>query len=165
MPRGLNFALAAALLCWGAVAGAHNYHMGMADISYNGASGNTEIVHTYTAHDVEALLADLYQRRLDLGRDEDEQLLRDYVERRFFIETPQRARLAPRWVGLKLDADNVVVFQEIEGRQLAPGSVIHNRVLIDFLPAQRNTLNLRGAASAPVQTFLFDRASGAQTVR
>ena len=44
--------LCAALLSGGAAlhgpAAAHNYHMGITDISYNANTGSTEIVHTYT---------------------------------------------------------------------------------------------------------------------
>ena len=56
------------LACASMAAGAHNFHMGIADISYNPASGSTEVVHTYTGHDVETLLTNLYQRRFDLAR-------------------------------------------------------------------------------------------------
>ncbi|MDC8758961.1 DUF6702 family protein [Janthinobacterium fluminis] len=161
--HALRRALAAALLCWGASAAAHNYHMGMADVSFNAASGSTEIVHTYTAHDVEALLANLYQRRFDLSDAEDALLLRRYVEQRFAIVAPHGARLAPRWIGLQLDADNIVVFQELERSQLAPGTLIDNQVLTDFLAAQKNTVNVRGGGA--VQSFFFDKSSGPQALR
>lgn len=138
----------------GITAHAHNYHMGIADISYNTVTGSTEVVHTYTGHDVEALLANLYQRQFDLGQEDSEAALHRYVDKQFYITTPDGQRLRLNWVGIKVDADNVVIFQEIEHTRLAPGTRIHNQLLIDFLPSQKNTLNVQD--SGAIQTLFFD---------
>ncbi|MCU6497420.1 hypothetical protein LPN04_06370 [Rugamonas sp. A1-17] len=163
MRRALRLAVAAALACACAVAGAHNFHMGIADISYNARTGNTEIVHTYTAHDVAILLTNLYGRNFDLGQADSEAPLRRYVERQFYLEGPDGQRLPLHWVGMKADADSIVIFQEVEGRKLAPATHIHNALLVDFLPSQKNTVNLQ--ADGPVQTLIFDQGSVDQTTR
>ena len=149
-------ALVATLLaCASMAAGAHNFHMGIADISYNAASGSTEVVHTYTGHDVEALLTNLYQRRFDLGQEDSEAALRRYVEKQFYLVAPDGKRLRLNWVGMKVNADNVVIFQEIERTRLAPGARIHHQLLTDFLPSQRNTLNVQDGEK--IQTLFFDQ--------
>ena len=102
--------LAAVLLSGTAMA--HNYHMGLADIGYNADTGNTEIVHTYTAHDVEALLTNLYGRQFDLGLEEDQEALRRYLDRRFVL-TANGRRLPLQWVGIKASADTITVYQQI----------------------------------------------------
>jgi hypothetical protein len=137
--------------------------MGMADISYNERTGSTEIVHTYAAHDVTALLANLYQRQFDLGQPDSEAPLRRYVERQFYLTAPDKSRLALRWVGVKADADSVMIFQEIEHVRLAPGTVVHDGLLIDFLPTQKNTVNLQ--SNGAIQTFIFERGSIEQSMR
>src|SRR4051812_27646064 len=63
---------------------AHNFHAGITDISYNARTGSTELVHTYMAHDVEGLLTNLYQRQFDLSQPDDQDVLRQYVERQFW---------------------------------------------------------------------------------
>lgn len=146
--------LASALLAAGSAA-AHNFHMGLADIRYNARSGNTEIVHTYTAHDLATLLTDLYGRQLDLGQPDSEAPLRKYVERQFYLEDSSGQRLPVQWLGVKADADSVTIFQEIANRKLAPATRIHNAVLIDFQPAQKNTVNVQ--TDGPVQTLIFDQ--------
>lgn len=153
----LTFALASS------VAGAHNYHMGIADISYNPASGSTEIVHTYTGHDVEALLTQVYQRQFDLGQKDSEAALRRYVEKQFYIVGANGRRLRLDWVGIKVNADNVVIFQEIPRTRLAPGARIHNQLLSDFLPSQRNTLNVQDGEK--IQTLFFDQKNVELPVR
>ena len=145
----------AMLACASMAAGAHNFHMGIADISYNPASGSTEVVHTYTGHDVEALLTNLYQRQFDLGQEDSEAALRRYVEKQFYLVGPDGKRLRLNWVGMKVNADNVVIFQEIERTRLAPGTRIHHQLLTDFLPSQRNTLNVQDGEK--IQTLFFDQ--------
>ncbi|WP_338766431.1 DUF6702 family protein [Massilia sp. METH4] len=152
-------ALSAALLCGAATA--HNYHMGLADIGYNAATGNTEIVHTYTAHDVEALLANLYGRQFDLGAEEDQEALRRYLDKRFVLTVDGRA-LPLQWVGVKASADTVTVFQEVPGTALPAGAVLKNGVLTDFLAAQINTVNVGGSAGRAAATLTFTASQAEQ---
>jgi uncharacterized protein (DUF2267 family) len=56
----------------GTAAQAHRFHMGITDISYNERTGSTEIVHTYMAHDLEALLTESVRRQFDLASRTDE---------------------------------------------------------------------------------------------
>jgi hypothetical protein len=44
---------------------------------------------------------------------------------------------------VKVDADSVVIYQELPSVKLTQGSRIHNALLIDFLPSQKNTINLQ----------------------
>lgn len=160
MLRWLKNATLAAVLASGAAA-AHNYHMGLADIGYNADTGNTEIVHTYTAHDVETLLANLYGRQFDLGLEEDQEALRRYLDKRFVL-TANGRRLPLRWVGLKASADTVTVYQQIDGAALPAGTVLQNGVLTDFLPGQINTVNVGGSAGRAAVTLTFTAAQGEQ---
>lgn len=154
----LRTLFAAVLLAAGAAAHAHNYHLGMADIGFNPNTGNTEVVHTYTAHDVEALLANLYQRNFDLGMEEDQAALRRYIEQRFVLQRADGARLPLQWVGVQADAKNIIIYQELEQTALPPGALLRNEVLIDFLPSQVNTVNVGGAGQAQQSlTFTHSR--------
>ncbi|MBV7537616.1 hypothetical protein KW842_17755 [Duganella sp. sic0402] len=156
MPRFLTLAVAVLALV-STVVHAHNFHMGIADISYNERTGNTEIVHTYTGHDLTALLTNLYGHQFDLGRPDSEAPLRRYVEKQFTIADAAGKRLPLQWVGAKVDADSVVIFQEIRGARLKKGSRIHNALLIDFLPTQKNTLNVQ--TDGTIKTLIFDQSS------
>jgi len=150
--------IAAAMLAFVSMASpAHNFHMGIADISYNERTGSTEIVHTYTAHDLATLLTNLYGRQFDLGRADSEAPLRRYVEKQFSVADKDGKRLPLQWVGVKVDADSVVIFQELPGVKLAKGSRIHNALLVDFLPSQKNTVNLQ--TDGTTKTLIFDQGS------
>jgi len=146
---------AAALLWCSAAAQAHNFHVGLTEISFNSRTGSTEVVHTYTAHDVEALLMNLYQRHFDLGLEEDQAVFRRYLEKQFRI-TVNGKPLPLQWVGLQANVDSIVVFQEIEKTGLPAGAVLLDGVLTDFLPQQVNNVNVSGPGR-PTASIAFNR--------
>lgn len=133
--------LAGAMLLASAPAFAHRFHVGITDIAFNARTGSTEIVHTYMAHDVEALLGELYQRQFDLSQPEDEAVLRKYVEKRFYLLGKDGARLPLRWVGVSTNSESVIIYQEAERTPPAAAVAVHDEVLIDYLPEQVNTVN------------------------
>jgi hypothetical protein len=152
--------LACAVLA--APAWAHRFHVGIAEVSFNERTGSLEIVHTYMAHDVEALLANLYQRRFDMGEPDDQAVFRQYVERQFWINGAS-GRLPLHWVGMTADSENITVFQEAPATPLANAVSIYNAVMSDFLEDQVNTVNVKDGAAA--RTLTFDRARPDQPLR
>jgi hypothetical protein len=160
MRHWLRKAVLAAALLSGAAA-AHNYHMGLADIGYNADTGNTEIVHTYTAHDVEALLTKLHGRQFDLGLAADQEALRRYLDKRFVL-TANGRRVPLQWVGIKASADTITVYQQVDRAALPAGTVLKNGVLTDFLPGQINTVNIGGSAGRAAATLTFTAAKDEQ---
>jgi hypothetical protein len=136
-----------------ALAPAHNFHAGITDISYNERTGSTEVVHTYMAHDVEALLTNLYQRQFDLSDPDDQAVFRKYVEKQFWLADKDKRRLPLNWVGMTADAQSVTVYQEVVQTAAAKVEIIHDAVMSDFLPDQLNTVNLSVAGS--LRTFGF----------
>jgi len=151
----LKAILLAALLWCSAAAQAHNFHVGLTEISFNPRTGSTEVVHTYTAHDVEALLMNLYQRNFDLGLEEDQAVFRRYLEKQFRITVNGKA-LPLHWVGVQANVDTINVFQEIEKTELPPGAVLLDGVLTDFLPQQVNNVNVSGPGR-PTASIVFNR--------
>ena len=145
----------ALLLCSASLAAqAHRFHAGLTDIAFNQKTGSIEVIHTYMAHDIEALLANLYQRQFDLSQPDDEAVLRKYVDKQFYVLAENKARLPLRWVGMTIDAERVVIYQELENTPLAKASLLHHAVLSDFLPDQVNTVNVNRAGA--ISTLIFD---------
>ncbi|MGX4643684.1 DUF6702 family protein [Massilia sp. SYSU DXS3249] len=163
MKRSFKTMIAAVLFCVSGAVAAHRFHAGIADISFNARTGSTEIVHTYMAHDIEALLANLYGRQFDLTDPEDQEVLRKYVEPRFWLEGQDKARLTLRWVGMTIDPTNVTIYQEIEQTPLWKAAAVRNAILVDFLPDQVNTVNLNEGNA--VRTLTFDRTTTEQPTR
>ena len=145
--------LAAALLCLSAAAGAHRFHTGITELAFNPRTGSTEIVHTYMAHDIEALLMNTYGRQFDLLDPDDQAVLRKYVEAQFALKGADGTRLPVRWVGMSADSQSVVIYQELENAPLAKTVTVRQGVLIDFLPDQLNTVNFNNSGSIRSLTF------------
>lgn len=159
----LRGALAVLLAGAAAHAPAHRFHAGIADISFNEHTGSTEIVHTYMAHDIEALLTNLYGQQFDLSDREDQVALRKYVEKLFWLEDKDGKRIALAWVGVTVDTDSVTIFQEAARTPIANVATIHNAVLVDFLTDQVNTVNFTAGGS--LRTFAFGANRIEQSVR
>jgi hypothetical protein len=159
----LKAAGAAVLACACAAAPAHRFHAGITDISYNEHTGNTEVVHTFMAHDVEALLANIYQRQFDLSDPDDQAALRKYLDQQFWLADKDGRRLPLNWVGVTVDTDSVTIFQEAVKTPMDKVETIHDAVLSDFLPDQVNTVNL--SAGGSLRTFGFSSSRTEFTVR
>ncbi|MFL6658567.1 MAG: DUF6702 family protein [Massilia sp.] len=154
MARARRLALAAMLCGACATAQAHRFQSGIAEISFNANSGSVEVVHTYMAHDIEALLAATGKRQVDLSRPEDEAQLRAYIERCFFLQGADGAHLPLKWVGMSANVDSVIVYQELEHASLDQVTLVHDGVLADVLPRQSNTVNVK--LGEQVRTLMFD---------
>lgn len=152
--RILALLLAAVCATAGSAASAHSFHAGLADISYNANTKSTEVVHTYMTHDIEALLLEVYQRQFDLTDPDDQAVLRKYIDKQFWMADKDGKRIALNWVGLTVDTDSVVVFQEAVQTPSTLVETIHDGVLSDFLPDQQNTVNLTAGGS--LRTFGFN---------
>ena len=158
----IKMGLATTLIFFSAVAYAHRFHAGITDISMNPTSGNTEIVHTYMAHDIEALLVNLYQRQFDLSDVDDQVLIRKYIEKNFQVFDHKQTALPLKWVGMKVDVNSVIVFQEIEKMTVSSGTQIRQAVLSDFLAEQVNTININ--TKSGIQTLSFTRSNREQAI-
>lgn len=159
--------LFALLFLSAAAAQAHDFHAGITDIAYNERTGNTEVVHTLMMHDVDALLTAIAKHPVDLSKPEGERLLRRYLEARFAIEDASKRPLTLQWIGVQADTQNVTVYQELAATQLGPRHAIRNAILSDFLPDQRNTVNLRSKVQNQSQTrsLMFDQSLVRQVLR
>ena len=146
--------LLAAALCAAAPGWAHRFHAGIADIAFNQKTGSVEIVQTYMAHDVEALLVTLAGRQVDLSKPEEEALLRKYIEQRFYVLDKEKKPLAAKWVGMAVNVETVVIYRELEATPLASIAQVHDEVLMDLMPRQANTVNI--TRDGAVVSLAFD---------
>lgn len=155
---------AAALLC-SASAGAlaHRFQMGIAEITENAGSGSIEIVQTYMAHDIDALMALVAKRQVDLAQPADEALLRSYIEQHFYLLGPGGQRLPLKWVGVQATVDSIVIYQELEKTPLSQVARVHNAVLADFLPRQSNTVNV--IVDGATRSLFFDAKTTERQLR
>ena len=158
-----HLVLAALLACASGASQAHRFHAGIAEIAFNQQSGSVEVVHTYMAHDIEALIARLGKRQVDLTSADDEALLRKYIDERFYLLDAAGKRLPLKWVGITARVDSIVVYQELENTPMSALATVHNAVLMDVLPRQANTVNVR--ADGAIRSLAFSTKSPQRRIR
>jgi len=133
----------------------HRFHAGMTEIAFNARTGSVEVVHTYMAHDIDARLATLHKRQVDLTEPFDQALLRQYIEQQFFLTGSDNRRIHLNWVGISVNVDSVMIYQEAADTELAQVGQVHHEVLAEFLPDQANTVNVK--QDGEIRTLAFDR--------
>ncbi len=163
MNAGRRLLLGALLLGASGASLAHRFNIGLTELNFNARSASVEVVHTYMSHDIDAMLAAAHKRQVDLAQPADEELLRDYIESRFQLLGADRKALPLKWVGVTLTSESVVVYQELEGQGLGAVAQVRNQVLVEFLPRQLNTVNIR--QDGQIKSLTFDRKNAERRVR
>lgn len=154
--RTLVPAGALASLLAASTASAHTFFEGLVSVDVNPRSKHVEIVHSYTAHDLTALLMEQTQLAINLEHPEHEALLRDYIEQHFVLRANGK-KLALAWVGVQLTPQTIEIFQELSAPPPLASIEVQNDVLRSALQQQINRVNFsQGECRGSV---VFDRDS------
>ncbi len=147
-------------------ASAHTFFEGLVSVDVNPRSKHVEIVHSYTAHDLTALLMEQTQLAINLEHPEHEALLRDYIEQHFvlrdyieqhFVLRANGKKLELAWVGIRLTPQTIEIYQELSAPPSLASIEVQNDVLRSALQQQINRVNFsQGECRGSV---VFDRDS------
>lgn len=119
---------------------AHRYFVGLTEISVNQRNQHTEIIHQFTAHDIEAAIALEQNIKFDIGHSQYEQKIQQYFAKNFKIQFKNQ-KIALSWIGLELVGDQLVIYQEADQLSDFQAVSIVNQVLLQAFDKQVNTLN------------------------
>lgn len=154
--RTLVPAGALASLLAASTASAHTFFEGLVSVDVNPRSKHVEIVHSYTAHDLTALLMEQTQLAINLEHPEHEALLRDYIEQHFVLRANGK-KLELAWVGIRLTPQTIEIYQELSAPPPLGSIEVQNDVLRSALQQQINRVNFsQGECRGSV---VFDRDS------
>jgi len=128
------------LLGWASTALAHTYFLGLTELSINTNNKKIEIIHQFTAHDVENLIAEQQQINFSPEHPKYEQLIKKYIEKHFFIKRNENL-IKLNWVGLEVHLGKIYIYQESDSEHFLSGLVVKNDLLIDAYSKQINTVN------------------------
>ncbi len=121
---------------------AHRYFFGITDINVNHNNNQIEIIHQFTSHDLENLIAEQQHISFSPEYPRYEQLIRQYFEKHFKIQNNNtNIRLA--WVGFEQVRDQIVIYQEAKYPNFLKGLVVKNDLLTDTYTKQINTVNFQ----------------------
>ncbi|TWX55265.1 DUF6702 family protein [Colwellia hornerae] len=135
------------LLCGVALSSAaHRYFFGLTDLSVNPRTNSIEIIHQFTAHDIDNAIAEQQQIHFSAEHPQYEKFIQNYVEAHFQLIDVQENKKQPiklNWIGLEVAKGNVYIYQEANFENFLSGLVVKNDLLIDTYPKQVNTVNYK----------------------
>ena len=99
-------------LLFSQMANSHTFFESIVNIDANPSSGKLEIVHSYTRHDLIAVLMKQTQLEINLEQAEHEKILRDYIAQHFKTQSRPKIWSTLEWIGIQITPHNVEIYQE-----------------------------------------------------
>ena len=143
---------------------AHGFHAAFTVIESNLRTGALEIIHRIFLQDLEVLVKARSNARV--GMDDVpalEKTLKSYLGEVFTVADDRGKPLTTAWVGMKLTADTVLIYQEIAGAAAVKSITVGSQILTETHPGQVNTVNV--SLGGDTQTVVFMAGDPPQTVR
>ncbi len=147
-----SFLLVNFLFWASAPASAHTYFFGLTDIMVNSKTHQLEVIHQFTAHDIENAIAEKKQIRFSLEHANYEKVIQEYIEKRFQLMKDEQV-LSLEWAGLEVDKGKITIYQSVHFKNFLSGLLVKNEILVDTYPKQINTVNYQDAAIGGSLTF------------
>ena len=129
-----------------ASAAAHTFFFGMTEINLNSQNKHIEIIHQFTAHDIENTIAEIKQTHFSPEHPKYDQYIQAYFEKHFIIERNNKA-LQLNWLGFEIRRGQLFVYQESTRKNYLANLVVKNTILVDTYPKQINTVNYQDLSS------------------
>ncbi|XQW84683.1 DUF6702 family protein [Thalassotalea piscium] len=128
------------VLGWSAHSSAHKYFFGLTELTVNPKTQSLEVIHQFTAHDIENAIAIATNENFSPEHAQYEQYIQSYFQAHFSISKLDKS-IPLKWVGLEIVNGNMYVYQEAPFKNFLPGLVVKNELLIDTYSNQVNTVN------------------------
>ncbi|GEQ97766.1 hypothetical protein JCM17844_14030 [Iodidimonas gelatinilytica] len=119
---------------------AHSFYTALTRLNYNSEAQTIEVIHRLAAHDMEAVLS--FQEKQVMSFEKDAQLeglAGDYLIRHFTLDIDGKA-IPLQFIGLEFSGEDLIGYFEGPLKAAPQKIAITNRIFIDELPGQINTL-------------------------
>lgn len=131
---------------------AHTYFFGVSELTHNSDNNKIEIIHQFTAHDIENAIAQEKQVHFSPEHPKYEHYIQAYFEKRFKLEQNQTP-VTLNWVGFEVSVGKIIAYQESKQQTFLPQLVVKNTILVDTYPQQVNTVNFQSTSLQGSLTF------------
>jgi len=123
-----------------ASAAAHTYFFGVSDLTINKTSKHIEVIHQFTAHDIENTIAELRQVSLSPEHPKYDDFIQEYIEKHFVLQR-DNIPIKMNWIGFEIKRGQLFAYQESVTENFLTNLVVKNTILIDTYAKQVNTVN------------------------
>jgi len=131
---------------------AHKYYFGITELSINPKTQHIEVIHQFTAHDIENTIAEIQQVNFSPEHPKYDEYIQAYFERHFILEQNQQ-EIALEWIGLEIKLGKMFIYQESRSKNKLASLVVKNSLLVDTYAKQVNSVNYQENALAGSLTF------------
>ncbi len=129
-----------------APAAAHTYFFGVTDISINKTSKHIEVIHQFTAHDIENTIAEINQVSFSPEHPQYDELVKNYLEKNFSLQRDNK-NIKMNWIGFEIKRGQLFAYQESIIKSFLANLVVKNTILVDTYAEQVNTVNYQDPSS------------------
>lgn len=125
---------------------AHTFFFGITEININSQTKHIEIIHQFTAHDIENTIAEIKQEHFSPEHPKYDKYVQTYFEEHFLIKR-QNQTIQLNWIGFEVKRGQLFVYQESNNENFLVNLVVKNTILVDTYPKQTNTVNYQDLTS------------------
>ncbi|MFZ0489191.1 MAG: DUF6702 family protein [Salegentibacter sp.] len=125
--------------------GFHKYYLSVTEIEYKSDQKDLQIISKVFADDFQKLLRKRYSDDIRLSRSQEEgdvkAAIEDYLKKKLQISVDGKP-LELHYLGKEYDADEVVMYIEVEGVEPFQKISVKNLLLTDMFDDQKNVVNV-----------------------
>lgn len=119
---------------------AHTYFFGVSDLIINQKSKHIEVIHQFTAHDIENAIAEINQISFSPEHPKYDELVQSYIEKHFTLQRDNKV-INMKWIGFEIKRGQLFAYQESTTQKFLTNLVVKNTILVDTYVKQVNTVN------------------------
>ena len=137
---------------------AHPFHATYTEVDWNAKSKVLEVALRVQPEDVDRVLSLRTKRKIDIEKTKGvDKLIQTYLAEVFLVEPKLKQPVAIRWIGKEVSSKEAWLYFEIPRPQGIEGLKLLNRIFLEILPDQVNTVRVRQGRQRV--TLRFDRNS------
>ena len=137
---------------------AHPFHATYTEVDWNAKSKVLEVALRVQPEDLDRVLSLRAKRKIDIEKTKDvDKLIQKYLAEVFLVEPKLKQPVAIRWVGKEVSSKEAWLYFEIPRPRGIEGLKLLNRIFLEILPDQVNTVRVRQGKQRV--TLRFDRNS------
>ncbi len=131
-----------------APAAAHSYFFGVSELNLNTSSKHIEVIHQFTAHDIENTIAETKQINFSPEHPQYDQYIQAYFEQHFSLARNNNT-VPLNWIGFEIKRGQIFAYQESKNKNFLDNLMVKNTILVDTYAKQINTVNYQDLAFTP----------------
>jgi len=137
---------------------AHPFHATYTEVDWNAKNKVLEVALRVQPEDLDRVLSLRTKRKIDIEKTKGvDKLIQKYLTEMFLVEPKLKQPVAIRWIGKEISSKEAWLYFEIPRPQGIEGLKLLNRIFLEILPDQVNTVRVRQGRQRV--TLRFDRNS------